>query len=289
MPYLGSFRKGWENENLASFILSRFSFIANPVSVSDDLGNDFFCTLFETKKIEKHEYLIPKNAFLIQIKSNSRDIDITEKAEYYNSLELPVFIGIVDRKNLSLKIYSAEYLPIFFPWKGNPKQLIIKPCSKLPKKGFLTNHGAKKYTINAPQLIKIKANSTDSEIQYVVEILKVTCIRIQRNIASKNMGEHLYLLPDSILFVFAGPGSETVFRRNFYNRLIELFCNLDRILRLKPTQQIFKETQFYLDFYQRLISISPEGLPSFLQNRYQSLKQRYDKKTATTPYSAYTP
>jgi hypothetical protein len=41
MDQLYRFRKGWENENLAQYLLSRVAFIARPVSVSDDLGTDF--------------------------------------------------------------------------------------------------------------------------------------------------------------------------------------------------------------------------------------------------------
>lgn len=61
MSYLASFRKGWESENLARFILSRFAFVAHPSTVSDDIGSDFFCTLFEVKREKKHDYLSPSS------------------------------------------------------------------------------------------------------------------------------------------------------------------------------------------------------------------------------------
>lgn len=35
-------RLGWENEQLAHYLLSRFSFVAHPSTVGDDLGSDFF-------------------------------------------------------------------------------------------------------------------------------------------------------------------------------------------------------------------------------------------------------
>ena len=40
------FKRGWDREKLAEYILSRFSFVAKPSTVSDDLGTDLFCTLF---------------------------------------------------------------------------------------------------------------------------------------------------------------------------------------------------------------------------------------------------
>jgi len=46
MAHLLRIRKGWENENLARFILSKFSFISQPATIADDLGADFFCTFF---------------------------------------------------------------------------------------------------------------------------------------------------------------------------------------------------------------------------------------------------
>ena len=67
------FRKGWENENLAQYLLSRVAFVARPVSVSDDMGTDFYCTLFQ--KI-RDRTLLPRTAFAIQIK---RHDDVTSK------------------------------------------------------------------------------------------------------------------------------------------------------------------------------------------------------------------
>jgi hypothetical protein len=40
-------RRGWENEHLAAVLLSGVSFIAHPLTIGDDIGSDFFCTLFE--------------------------------------------------------------------------------------------------------------------------------------------------------------------------------------------------------------------------------------------------
>jgi len=65
MPHLERFRKGWENEHLATFLLSRLSFVANPVRVGDDLGTDLFCTLFEVAEGE----LFPRNSFAVQAKA----------------------------------------------------------------------------------------------------------------------------------------------------------------------------------------------------------------------------
>jgi len=130
MAQLGSFRRGWENENLASYILSRFSFIASPHSVGDDAGTDFFCTLFrriiKTKKRKKTEFLLPDNSFAIQIKSNKQKIYATKKIEYLSNLEIPFFIGVIDRKKPCLKLYSGAWIPSFFAYKGHRIKLKLK-------------------------------------------------------------------------------------------------------------------------------------------------------------------
>jgi hypothetical protein len=41
---------GWDNEHLATFLLSRIAFVATPVKVGDDIGIDVFCTVFEVAK-----------------------------------------------------------------------------------------------------------------------------------------------------------------------------------------------------------------------------------------------
>lgn len=120
MPHLGKLHKGWENEHLASFLLSRISFVANPVTVGDDVGSDFFCTLFEVSEADQ---LFPRNSLAIQIKSSKDPVDATSKIEYLEKLELPFFVGVVDQNKLRLSIYSGEYLPILFSHYGIPQGL----------------------------------------------------------------------------------------------------------------------------------------------------------------------
>jgi hypothetical protein len=110
MPHQRSFRLGWQSQNLARFILYNFAFLAEPVQVADDIGIDFFCTLFETRCEATNVALIPRNSFAIQIKSESKSakIDLTGYLPYLQSMELPFFIGVVNRDNLTLAFYSGE-------------------------------------------------------------------------------------------------------------------------------------------------------------------------------------
>lgn len=108
MAHLYSFRQGWQSENIARFLLSKFSFISSPSTISDDIGSDFLCTLFKIEKGKLH----PSNSFAIQIKSksNSKKIGITKKISYLVDLEIPFFVGVIDRDNLKISIYAREYI-----------------------------------------------------------------------------------------------------------------------------------------------------------------------------------
>jgi hypothetical protein len=120
--HLLSFRRGWENENLARFILSKFSFVAHPSSVADDIGSDFYCTIFETEESNGHSYIKPRNSFAIQIKSNHKPINVLPGMDYLANLEIPFLVGVVDQKEMKLTIYSGMYIPIFIATFGTKKK-----------------------------------------------------------------------------------------------------------------------------------------------------------------------
>lgn len=42
MPHLAVMRRGWQNEHLAAFLLSKLAFVAQPAKIGDDIGTDFF-------------------------------------------------------------------------------------------------------------------------------------------------------------------------------------------------------------------------------------------------------
>ena len=117
MAHLLKIRKGWENENLARFILSKFCFISQPSTVADDLGADFFCTFFikvpkdrktKTRKTVTDVFVYPKHSFAIQIKSKKSQFSLTNKLEFFDNLEVPFFVCVVNQKILSMTIYSGD-------------------------------------------------------------------------------------------------------------------------------------------------------------------------------------
>src|SRR5262245_23710047 len=112
MPQLARTRVGWENEHLATFLLSQIAFVAQPVTISDDIGSDLICTVFESRSSGSNrggDLLFPRNSFAIQIKTSGGPIDATNKIDYLFHLEIPFLVGIVgaDRSRPTLSIYSG--------------------------------------------------------------------------------------------------------------------------------------------------------------------------------------
>jgi hypothetical protein len=108
MAHLLTPRKGWENEKLASYLLSRFSFVAQPTSVADDLGSDFFCTIFEIHDSSGTDVLVPRSSFAIQVKSSMSEVSMDNKIDYLDRLQMPFFIGVVTQSPGVMRVYSAE-------------------------------------------------------------------------------------------------------------------------------------------------------------------------------------
>jgi hypothetical protein len=241
MPHLLSFRRGWESENLARFILSKFCFLANPATVADDIGSDFYCTLLQFQKVGRNTFLTPKNAFAIQIKSDSSNIDLSDKVSYLENLELPYFVGVVDRKDLSLTIYSGHYLPVFFSHWGVPTHLEIELCE--PEKiqrlnDYVDSIGEAAFTLRFPKFLTIDAAVDSAGLQEKANWLSRLCSLMLQNIAAKLSHEYTFLIPPTdadfgpgvsvvcSLEQFAGPVSVRYFRRNLLRRLGEVIQNL---------------------------------------------------------------
>ncbi len=279
MAHLYKFRKGWENENLARFILSKFSFVAQPASVSDDIGSDFYCTLFQRKEIEKDEYLFPKSTFAIQIKSNKRNINSTNKIEYLNNLELPFFVGVINQKDQTLTIYSGEYIPRFLSYVGLPERLGIKLVDK--REGLNVKPRQKKYILPFPKVCEIKADIGKEDLQKISYSIYHLCFHVNRNIASRKSDECLfYDYPDLQPFVIAGRGSAEVFRINFMERLAEVYCNLKwfypQLNNQPDIDKFMKEYNVYKNLYFEIEKLY--GKSDLLSNYFMALKNEVENK-----------
>lgn len=271
------FKRGWDREKLAEYILSRFSFVAKPSTVSDDLGTDLFCTLFRLEEKEGIDYPLPLSSFAIQIKSNTDTSDFSANISYLQNLEIPFFWGVVNESTKELTIFSGENLPKFFPHIGPLRKLKVKPLERsLMTVPYDPMEGRKDdYTVMFPKLITIGLDSTKKDLEGTVEVLRDLCSLIHRNIATAKIQEYIFEEYDKSSYsILAGPGSVKTFRSNFMKRLAENFYNLEwqyKQCNIEEKEELIKEFKIYEETYlniQKLYSI--DGI---LINLYEKLKR----------------
>ncbi|MFC1560863.1 hypothetical protein ACFL4V_00130 [Candidatus Latescibacterota bacterium] len=270
--HLLSYKEGWQSEHLANFILSKFSFLAQPITISDDIGSDFFCTLF---RIVDKKFLQPQNSFTIQIKSKKdvkkkkNLIEVNpDRANYLFNLEIPFFIGIADRENLTLTIYSGETLPHFqtyfggFPPHGQPpdSKLFINLVDNLQDRSILEEKVDNKYYMKFPEVVKIPANFDYRKSGEELNELFDVCRLMQENLASKISKEYIFkIYKNNLVKTFAGPDSAQCFRINFFYRLVEVFYNFRWLCQNGRTVD-FEEFKIYKELYSELLKIGPQPM-----------------------------
>jgi hypothetical protein len=285
MPHLLATRKGWENERLASYLLSRFSFAAQPSSVADDLGSDFFCTLFNIVKLESgHDGLRPLSSFAVQVKSSPDDISMDNKIDYLDKLELPFFVGVARQSPPTMTIYSAEILPYMFSLFGVPDKLTLRLADE---SGLDANHlchdlrsEGRGIRVLCPAVVTLNVTDDRSKLAMTVEALHSICVRVNRNIAARTSEEHIYDMDGKSFQILAGPGSLQHFRMNFLKRLGEVFRNLQLILGDGPTDQDWLEEFHVFDsLYLSLQKLRGYGppLPNYVSIPYRLLQMKLGK------------
>jgi len=269
-----------ENEHLAAVILSRVSFIAHPLTIGDDIGSDFFCTLFEVSRRGTNEMLFPRNSFAIQVKSRKRgSFPFTNKIEYLAKLELPFFLGIVDRNRMKLSIYSGEFLPFLFSEHDLPSALQLSPaaCKRLGKADYFEKRPGKRFTLRLPFVFHLDLRDDHKTAALKGQLLRELCSRVYENISARTSREYIFKLPQSPkVVIMAGPGSAKTFRYNFCLRLAEAFYNLLWIRQSRPRQFRLQEFLVYERCYKGLIEQRVE-IPRSLRQMYKLLREALDK------------
>ena len=281
MGQLAATRIGWENEHLAAFLLSKISFVANPITVSDDVGSDFFCTLFESRIENDKEQLFPRNSFAIQIKSKEETILATNKIGYLRELELTFFVGVIDQKDLRLNIYSGEYVPLLFTEHGIPqKELKLSPVRNVVGiKDYCRTTTDKSLQVltaflKMPFVMEISARDTRDTILAKARQASDLCSRMHQNISARVSQEYIFRLSEpGSASIMAGSGSAETFRRNFYLRLAEAFYNLEWIHKAQRHNFKMEEFRVYEKCYLGLMDAGIET-PGMLHEIYNKLKQQ---------------
>jgi hypothetical protein len=260
MAHLIKIRKGWQNEYLAEFILSKFCFVAKPLSVGEDIGTDLFCNIYQ---VVNDIYLQPRSSFCIQIKSNDRKFDISKNADYYLNLEIPFFVGLVSQKHKSIEIYSGEIVQLFFTYYGNPMDINNKEWynSNNKIKIELVGEGINpkelyskinnEFIIKFPRLTTISVDYEGEDLKQKVDQVLDVCSLIQKNISSFKSKSYIYdFYKTDQKVIIAGDSSELTFRDNLIYRLAESFTNLGWILN--KGNNIQDEFDILEDFYLKL-------------------------------------
>ena len=272
MPHLLQLRTGWEGERLAAYLLSQFSFIAHPASVADDLGSDFFCTIFEVQPVAGRQALLPRSSFAIQIKTGAGRVAVHNKIDYLSHLELPFFLGVVSPRPPELRVYSATLLPLFFEHYGLPERLWLRPMSERLSEDYCRQVEPKGFELRCPHVVTISAGDDRAALTPKVDSLLKVCALGRANIATRINQEHLYETDDAgTLQLLAGPGSARVFRDNFHKRLAEVFCNLAWARENAPDTFREAELSAYESLYHALAHLGP--LPPYLVKAHESRRE----------------
>lgn len=270
MAHLLRIRKGWENEHLARFILSKFSFISQPSTIADDLGADFFCTFFikvakkrktKNNKIIEDVFIYPKHSFAIQIKSSRRQFNITNKLEFFDNLEIPFFIGVVNQKKLSISLYSGDVIPELVSLVGPLSGNNVKAALLEKRENHGQQAGQTKYIIPFFKIGEIFASDTEEKLRLFIESFSRICLNYQKNIFSKKKQQ--FIFHDAVTLeskIISGSGSYQVCRDNFFERLAEVFCNLAWVApQLEDKEKFMQEYNLYKKLYLDLKKVYGEN------------------------------
>ncbi|MFZ3135923.1 MAG: hypothetical protein WA126_00865 [Thermodesulfovibrionales bacterium] len=226
--HLASFRKGWQSENLARYILSNFAFISQPSTIADDLGSDFFCTIFDSIPNGNNDALIPKESFAIQIKSNRRSFSITGKTEYLKSLGIPFFIGVCNKRKQELELYSGEYIIPFFVDEPSAEQIKIKLCEMADCKEIRYAKQDKEFILKFPKLFTISSNHDSPEFKGTIKNLSKACRTISLNITRRNNKEYIFFESFSNKFLLVSNKQDI--KESIDTRLSKIYFELAYIL-----------------------------------------------------------
>jgi hypothetical protein len=273
VPHLLKPRIGWENERLAAYLLSRFSFLAQPSSIADD----FFCTIFKTVDLSGRDALIPRSSFAIQVKSSESEVSTDNKIDYLLGLELPFFIGVVRQSPPEMNIYSAELLPLLFSERGKPDRLWLAPVARsgFDPDRYFEDVGPKEYRLRCPLVVTLSIDDDRSTLASKVDALLRICSRTHSNIATRVNEEHIYDVDGNGRYrIMAGSGSVHYFQSNFVKRLGEYFYNLLWILNAQPNKFSVDEFQLFETFYRGLESLYGIPLPEYVSTPYHALKAK---------------
>jgi len=266
--------RGWENEHLATFLLSRIAFVSSPIKVGDDVGTDIICTLFESAIHKGKPMLLPRSSLAVQLKSNRKAVSLARTMDYLERLELPFYLGVVDQKALSLELFSARFLPVVLSLHGPKARIRLKPIDTfrrqyrpIGKTGIVTLLCHKVATLSGHD----DAIATSAAARAISEDAAAAL----QAIVSRRNREYIFEIPGGQLEVVAGTGSAQTFRASFYKRLAEAYYNFSQLIDAGHAAPA-AEMDAYEDILDRLASLGP--LPKYVLQIRRGLQERRRRK-----------
>lgn len=222
---LATTHKGWENEHLATFLLSRVAFVASPLKVGDDVGTDLFCTLYGRESRNGTTVLVPRSSIAVQVKSNRNPLDIATKLSYLRRLEVPYYLGVVDQQALSLELYSARFLPCLLSYRGSHERLDLVPVAEFEREYRPTTPEGH-FRLLCPRIATLQAGDSPESTAGAADSIKQDAAAALKAIASRLNMEYIFDIPGGQVEIFTGRDSARTFRESFLKRLAEALLNL---------------------------------------------------------------
>lgn len=288
MAHLAVIRRGWINEHLSAFLLSKVAFVAQPAKVGDDIGSDFLCTLFVRAVVEGRDYLMPRSSFAIQVKSSGTSLDVSTQIESLHRLEVPFFVGIANIDAAELNIYSAEYLPVLLSHKGKPSKLTLRLHSERPIAWNQAFHerGEGDLELVCPLICQLNPSLSEAQVGQCGNDLGRAATRAQSHIAARAADDYVFGLelagqPGLIL---AGPGSVSTFWEKFYRRLSQAFFNMIWMLERSPNEFNPREAEVFLTLLDHLEDVDHKP-PDTVRSLANELRAALPGESSASPPS----
>jgi hypothetical protein len=179
-----SFRSGDISEELGFILLKAFATVA-PVPRTEDVGVDAIVTLL--RDAGEH-LLIAEDSFYVQLKSSSDDVVeySAHEVEWLRKLKLPFFIGSVDKRTASIRLFCTHKLSLALIEKQWTKvRLFLNETER-----FDEYEGKTRGVPVGPPILRwsVADISSDEFAEVAYQILKSHLIAAQINITYRESG-----------------------------------------------------------------------------------------------------
>lgn len=183
---MADFRSGNWNEELGILLLKKIAAVA-PVPRQEDFGLDAVATLL--RKDRTADFFYAEDSFYVQFKSSSKkDIEYKDHAiAWLKGLQLPFFIGIVDKTASRLDLFPGHELSDVFIALKDFTKVTVRTGPRGKKERRLDDHWVEIH-LGPPLLSFTMGDITDAKFaQKAYYLLKHFCRLEQQNVTSRHV------------------------------------------------------------------------------------------------------